>query len=310
MNLLQTEPQFDSEAESGGTGSVSYTVKPVVERKRSGQPHKGKVLAAIQPHCDDIPIFAGGTILKLIDEGYEGILITMSNDSMAGTGSSIGDIVLKNENDTKEVARRLKLKESLFLNYPNHNMDAWPLIEIRARLVFLFRLYKVDTVFVYDPSALYERNPDHYITARAVESACWMASSEWDYPEHFKAGLKAHGPKEKYYYARGPQLVNRVVDIGSYMDQKVHANVANVTQGPAGNLGAELRRKLASQGKKLAILGNDDETANRNYTKYFALARDRTRAKAHGLQYAEYFHHIAPDVSAVDAYVRQNATAL
>jgi hypothetical protein len=122
--------------------------------------------------------------------------------------------------------------------------------------------------------------------------------------------LKAHGPKEKYYYARGPQLVNRVVDIGTYMDQKVHANVANVTQGPAGNLGAELRRKLASQGKKLAILGNDDETANRNYTKYFALGRDRSRAKAHGLQYAEYFHHIAPDQSAVDAYVRQNATAL
>ena len=79
-------------------------------------------------------------------------------------------------------------------------------------------------------------------------------------------------------------------------------------QGPAGNLGAELRRKLASQGKNLAILGNDDETANRNYTKYFALAR--TRAKAHGLQYAEYFHHITPDRSAVEAYVRQNATAL
>lgn len=310
MSLLQTEPQFDRETESGGTGSVSYEVKPVVERKQSGQPHKGKVLAAIQPHCDDIPIFAGGTVLKLIEEGYEGILITMSNDSMAGTGSSIGDIVLKNEIDTKEVAKRLKLKESLFLNYPNHNMDAWPLIEIRARLVFLFRLYKVDTVFVYDPSALYERNPDHYITARAVESACWMASSEWDYPEHFKAGLRAHGPKEKYYYARGPQLVNRVVDISSYIDQKVHANVANVTQGPAGNNGAALRRRLAAQGKKLAILGNDDETANRNYTKYFALARDRTRGKAYGLQYAEYFHHIAPDESAVEAYVRQNATAL
>lgn len=310
MNLLQNTPEFDQEAEAGGTGSISYTVKPVVERKQSGQPHKGKVLAAIQPHCDDIPIFAGGTILKLIDEGYEGILITMSNDSMAGSGSSIGDIVLKNENDTKEVARRLKLKEAIFLNYPNHNMDAWPLIEIRARLVFLFRLYKVDTVFVYDPSALYERNPDHYITARAVESACWMANSEWDYPEHFKAGLKPHGPREKYYYARGPQLVNRVVDISGYIDQKVHANVANVTQGPAGNNGAELRRKLAAQGKKLAILGNDDETANRNYTKYFALARDRSRAKPYGLQYAEYFHHIAPDESQVEAFVRQHAQLL
>src|SRR5262249_36487359 len=151
--------------------------------------------------------------LKLIDEGYEGILITMSDDSMAGTGRSHGELAQKNERDTEEVARRLGLGRSLFLNYPNHNMDAWPIVEMRARLVFIFRAYKVDTVLVYDPAALYERNPDHYITARAVESAAWMARSPWDYPEHFAAGLKPHGPAEKYYFARGPQLVNRVVDI-------------------------------------------------------------------------------------------------
>jgi hypothetical protein len=29
---------------------------PVVERARAGQPHRGKVLAAIQPHSDDIAL--------------------------------------------------------------------------------------------------------------------------------------------------------------------------------------------------------------------------------------------------------------
>jgi len=310
--LFQAAPPLPTprETEAGGTGSVSYQVQPTIERKQSGQPHKGKVLAAIQPHCDDIPIFAGGTVLKLLDEGYTGYLITMSNDSMAGGGSSIGDIVLKNERDTQEVARRLGLKEALFLNYPNHNMDGWPLLEIRARLVFLFRALKIDTVLVYDPSALYERNPDHYTTARAVEAACWTARSAWDYPEHFRTGLTPHGPAEKYYFARGPQLVNRVVDISDYIDRKVWANLANVTQGPAGNTGANLRRKLASQGRKLPLLGNDDDTANRQYTKYFALGRDRSRGQAHGLSYAEYFHYIGPDETDADDYVRKNAVPL
>ena len=81
----------------------------------------------------------------------------MSDDSMAGTGRSIGDISLKNENDTVEVAKRLGLKEAFFLNYPNHNMDAWPIVEMRARLIFIFRAMKVDTVVVYDPTTLYER---------------------------------------------------------------------------------------------------------------------------------------------------------
>lgn len=298
------------ELQAGGTGSTSYSVDVTIERSRPGKPHKGKVLAAIQPHCDDIPILAGGTVLKLIEEGYTGILITVSDDSMAGTGSSIGDIVLKNERDTVEMARRLGIKETFFLNYPNHNMDAWPVVELRARFIFIFRLMKVDTVLVYDPSALYERNPDHYVTAKAVESACWMARSQWDYPEHFKAGLSPHGPQEKYYFARGPQLMNRVVDIGRYMDQKVWANLANVTQGPAGENGARLRRRLATERRKLPLLGDDDETANRQYAKQFALARDRVRGQAHGLEYGEYFHYIGPDESDVESYVEKNAVPL
>lgn len=306
----QSGAQPPREAEAGGTGSTSYSVVPAIERKRLGQPHKGKVLAAIQPHCDDIPIFAGGTVLKLLDEGYTGHLITLSNDSMAGAGTSIGDIVRRNEADTVEVARRLGLQDSFFLNYPNHNMDGWPILEIRARLIFLFRLLQVDTVLVYDPSALYERNPDHYVTARAVESACWMAGSEWDYPEHFRTALKPHPVSEKYYFARGPQLVNRVVDITPYMDRKVWANLANVTQGPAGNNGALLRKRLADKKLKLPLLGDDDETANRQYTRQFALARDRTRGQAHGLEYAEYFRYIPPDESEVESYVSKNAVPL
>jgi LmbE family N-acetylglucosaminyl deacetylase len=306
----QAQGQIQREAQSGGTGSVSYAVDLVVERALPGKPHQGKVLAAFQPHCDDIPIFAGGTILKLLAEGYTGALITMSNDSMAGAGASIGEIVASNERDTREVAKRLGLKDAFFLNYPNHNMDGWPILEMRARLVFLFRMLKVDTVLVYDPSALYERNPDHYVTARAVESAAWMAASEWDYPEHFKVGLTPHGPSDYYFFGRGPQLVNRVVDIGPHIDQKVWANLANVTQGPAGNQGARLRKALAAKGRKLPLLGNDDETANRQYTKTFALARDRLRGQAHGLQYAEYFHYIPPDESDVDEYVAKNSVPL
>jgi len=303
----QQTPPWERELEAGGTGSVAYAQDIVVDKMRSGKPHQGKVLAAIQPHCDDIPIFAGGTVIKLIDEGYTGYLITMTDDSMAGTGTSYGDIVYKNEKDTMEVARRLGCKDAFFLNYPNHNMDAWPVVEIRARLVFLFRMLKVDTVFVYDPSTLYERNPDHYVTARAVESAAWMAGSEWDYPEHFKLGLKVYSPKDYYFFARGPQLVNRVVDTSTTMDRKIHANIANVTQGPAGDNGARLRQRLAREGKKLDLLGDSDESANKAYTRQFALNRDRVRGRAHGLEYAEYFHYIQPDQSAVEAYVERFA---
>ena len=307
------QPQAPAQqfSEPGGGGPTAWGVEQVVvERKREGKPHRGKMLAAIQPHTDDIAIFAGGTVLKLIDEGYEGILINLSNDEMAGSGASFGEVIANNERDTREVARRLGLKDVEFLNYRNHLMDGAQILEMRARLIFLFRLHKIDTVLVYDPSGLYERNPDHYVTAKAVEAAAWMCGSNWDYPEHFKAGLQPYAVKERYYFSRGPQLVNRVEDISDYMDRKAYVNVANVTQGPAGNTGSRLRRELAARGKQLPLLGDDDETADLQYAKHVALRRDREQGLRHGLEYAEYFHYIGPPLSYADQYVAENAVDL
>src|SRR5512136_1991808 len=57
-----------------------------IERPVMGKPHKGKVLLAIQPHSDDIPLSAGGLVAKLLDEGYTGYLCSVSDDSR-GSGT-------------------------------------------------------------------------------------------------------------------------------------------------------------------------------------------------------------------------------
>jgi LmbE family N-acetylglucosaminyl deacetylase len=292
-----------------GSGAAAAASEAVIERRAAGKPHVGKVLAAIQPHSDDIPLFAAGTVAKLIDEGYTGHLIRMSNDDMAGPGS-IGDTVLANERDNQAVARVLGLKQVFDLNYSNHQMDNESRLEIRARLIFLFRLLKIDTVVCYDPWGHYEENPDHYVTAACVEAACWMAGGSKDYPEHFAAGLKPHGVREKYYYARGPQLVNRVVDITPFVDQKVAVNRVNTAQGPAGQNGARLRAELARRKLRLPLLGDDDETANREYIKEFILRPNREVGRQYGLEYAEQFHYIGPEASPVETYIQQNARPL
>ncbi len=278
-----------------------------IERAQPGRPHAGKVLAAIQPHADDIPIFAAGLVLKLIAEGYTGYLIRTTNDDHTGPGS-VGEGVLENERNNQAVARALGLRKAYDLNYRNHMLDAVSPLELRLRLIFLFRLLKVDTVVCYDPWSQYEENPDHYVTARAVEAACWMAGMSKDYPEHFEAGLAPHSVSEKYYFARGPQLVNRVVDIASVFEQKIAVNLVNTAQGPAGRNGAQLRRRLAEQGLRLAVLGDDDGTANREYTRRFVLDRDAETGRKYGLSFAEPYHYIGPAPSKVEEYVRRNAT--
>ncbi len=284
-----------------------------VERPVAGRPHAGKVLLAIQPHADDIPLFAAGTVAKLLDEGYTGHLVRVTNDDMAGPGT-VGETVLANEKDNDAVARVLGLQRVFNLNYGNHWMDGVSRPELRLRFVFLVRLLKADTVVCYDPWGHYEENPDHVVTAQCVEAACWMAGGGKDYPEHLAAGLEPHAVREKYYFARGPQLVNRVVDIGATIDRKVEANLANIAQGPAGRAGERLRAELAARQLKLPVLGEDDATANRQYVKEFVLRANRELGRRHGLEYAEAFHYVGPDALAagysreeMDEYVRQNA---
>ena len=59
----------------------------VVERAAAGHPHAGKTLAVVTPHLDDMPIFAAGTVAKLLAEGYRGYLIRTSNDEVDSVGS-------------------------------------------------------------------------------------------------------------------------------------------------------------------------------------------------------------------------------
>jgi len=289
----------------------------IIEGPLEGRPHEGKVLAAIQPHCDDIAIFAGGTVAKLIREGYTGYMIRTSNDDATGAGKNVGEQVLNNEIANEAVTKALGLKKTYDLGYRNHRMEEYNIQEMKGRLIFLFRLLKVDTVICYDPWSQYEENPDHYVTAKAVEAACWEAGSR-DYPEQLEV-VKPHSVSEKYYFARGPQLVNRIVDISNFIDKKAESNVAIKSQGPGGDAGSSLRKRLAAQGKRLAILGNDDETANFSYAKNFLLdmdsqnmrgvPSDRAVGKKYGLEWAEQFHYIGRSVSKTTDYIQKNATS-
>jgi LmbE family N-acetylglucosaminyl deacetylase len=298
-------------AATAAAGVTPFFPEPelVIERPAEGKPHAGKVLVAIQPHSDDIPIFAAGTVAKLLNEGYTGYLVRVTNDDMAGPGT-FADTVLANERDTVAVAQALGVKKTYNLNYNNHRMNGISQAEICGRFIFLFRLLKADAVVCYDPWGHYEENPDHYVTAQCVEAACWMANGRKDYPEHFDAGLAPHWVSEKYYFARFQQQVNRIVDVSSTIEKKIDALLMNRAQGPAGEAGARLRKSLASRGLRLPVLGNDDSTANREFIRTFLLKENAELGQKHGLKYAEQFRYIQPPPDDVGDYVKQYAVPL
>ena len=265
------------------------------------------MFALITPHLDDGPIFAGGTIVKMLNEGYTGYFIRTSNDEKDSYQRTMGETVLANEQDAELLAKTIGLKRVFNLSYRNHRMDDVGRTEIRGRLIFLFRALRVDTVLSYDPWGHYEENPDHYVTAQAVEAACWMAGGDLDFPEHFIAGLKPHSVSEKYYFARGPQLVNRVVDISPTMPGKVIA--IRCCRTMIDHMVKDLNDSLAAKNLRIPVLAGTPSTAAGEFIQAAFQARDHRTGEKYSLEYAEEFHYIGPDQS-LDEYISRNAVPL
>ena len=126
-------------------------------------------------------------------------------------------------------------------------------------------------------------------------------------PEHFAAGLKPHSVSEKYYFARGPQLVNRVVDIGPTFATKLaclRSCRTMITHMIKDVNAAMVERKL-----RVPALSGAGNAAIDEFTKVALETRDRAAGQKYGLDYAEAFHYIGPDRS-LDDYVARSAVPL
>ena len=169
------------------------------------RPHEGKVLGIVQAHADDMPLYSGGLVAKLIAEGYKAFLIQTTNDEKCGPGT-IADAIKSNEVDVSVLADSLGIEDVFNLGYRNHRQEENSMLEQRCRLIFLFRHLQVDTVMSFHPWARWEENPDHYITGQLVESACWMAASGKDYPEQVQAGMKPRGVQRQVLLGHAPRV--------------------------------------------------------------------------------------------------------
>src|SRR5215831_13922395 len=119
-----------------------------IERNRSDRPHAGKVFAAVHAHVSDVPYFASGLCAKLMAEGFIGYLIRTTNDETSGVKSTAQNI-LSNETEHAAMAKALGFKDVFELYYRSHRMNEISPVELRGRLVLLFRFLKADTVLSY-----------------------------------------------------------------------------------------------------------------------------------------------------------------
>ena len=119
-----------------------------------------KNVLVIAAHPDDELLGVGGTLKKLINNGYNVISVIMA----------LGRI--EESHHIKELSRKannhLGIKEVIFLDYPNLEMDTFSLHTINKKIEALIKKYDPDIIFTHHYGDI---NRDHQVTYQAVLTA-------------------------------------------------------------------------------------------------------------------------------------------
>ena len=181
-------------------------------------------------HCDDIEIGCGGTVARLVEQGYRVGIVDLTDGEP--TPTSAGPEVRRAE--SLHAAKTLGVKVRVTLDLPNRRL--FDTFEARVALAKELRKYRPRLVL-----GLGDRTPmaapDHYQAMLITEAAVFYAKlTKWD--DHF-TGLPPHViPAQLYMTLTGPPLGlpegrgALLVDISDTLERKLASVRCYATQFP------------------------------------------------------------------------------
>ena len=129
-----------------------------------GYPKKFDVLA-FGSHPDDVELSAGGTIAKMVEDGYRVGIVDLTRGELGSRGTPE-----LREEEAKEASRLLGALRRVNLRIPDGNIENTP--ENRLRVIRELRTARPDLILIPAPDC---RHPDHPAGARLIIDAVFQS---------------------------------------------------------------------------------------------------------------------------------------
>ncbi|HEV2527791.1 MAG TPA: PIG-L deacetylase family protein [Thermomicrobiales bacterium] len=197
----------------------------------------------IVAHPDDAEFGAAGTMATLTAAGKDVVIVQVtSGDKGSGDPKASPQLVAATrEEEEREAARRLGVREVVFLREPDS--EVVPDVKFRERLVRQIRTFRPDVVITHDAFRPYALHPDHRAVGLATTDAVYPAARDpLNFPHHLRDGLYTHKTAEIWYF--GADAPDRHIDITDAFDAKINALMAHASQvGDEATLRERLRER-------------------------------------------------------------------
>ncbi len=251
---------------------------------------KPKRVLVIVAHADDMEFMAGGTIAKMADLGYEirEVIATNNERGTLDLDWSTQFTADARRQEARDGAEVLGVNPDIeFLGYEDGRLSETPLNELRERCMRAIRKHRPDVLFTWDPHAPYEEHQDHRAVAWASTEAAAFSHFPLYHPEHRDEGLQPHYVGERYFFAKSPRDVNKVVDISACIDRKIDALCAHVCQMEMTVMDAQTA--LRASGLDIPLLRDADPKQFRPVIEAQIRAWASSVGRREGFAYGEEF---------------------
>jgi LmbE family N-acetylglucosaminyl deacetylase len=249
---------------------------------------------------------AGGTIAKMAALGYKvrEVIATNNERGTLESGWSSRFTADARRGEARRGAKVLGVDPKIeFLGYEDGRLSETPLNELREKCMRAIRKHKPDVLFTWDPHATYEDHQDHRAVAWAATEAAMFSHFPLYYPEH---RLEPHYVGERYYFAKSPRDVNKIVDVSDYIERKIDALCAHVSQMEMTV--ADLQVHLAASGLDIPFLGDADPAEFRPVIERQIKGWAATVGRRGGFAYGEEFRRTRFD--GIERWARESGAQL
>ena len=176
---------------------------------------KKKRIMVVSPHPDDETLGAGGTITKLIDQGYEVMILTVSGHLPPLYTREDYEVTLK---EAYEAYKVLGVSDSVFLEIPATMIGEQPVHVLNSKVTSIMK--------EFEPNIVFCPFPDRHIDHRLIFESCMVATRPVGFGKKIEMVTAYETLSETHWnapYVEPNFTQNLVVNIDKYLEKKIEA---------------------------------------------------------------------------------------
>src|SRR6202047_3701561 len=213
-------------------------------------------MMVVTAHPDDEASSFGGSLRLYQERGVETCIICLTPGQAAthrGNARSDQELGELRRTEFAAACEILKVSRGVVLDYPDGQLHRLDMQRVVSDLTLRIREFHPQVLLTFDPAGGVTGHTDHSMASVIATLALHWAGRNNRFPDQLRGSITAHRVQKLYYATADFILPERqpvtlappttVIEIGDYLETKIEAFQAHISQQPLWSLFEEYARK-------------------------------------------------------------------